>query len=46
MSVPYLSRLEGGTRQPSLAALVTLGQAYKIPLYALLDTTGDVSNAT
>src|SRR5258708_27194331 len=37
LSEPYLSRLEGGTRQPSLAALITLGQVYNIPIRTLLD---------
>jgi transcriptional regulator with XRE-family HTH domain len=37
LSEPYLSRLEGGTRQPSLAALITLAQVYNIPIRTLLD---------
>src|SRR5260370_21309613 len=37
LSEPYLSRLAGGTRQPSLAALITLGQVYTIPIRTLLD---------
>jgi transcriptional regulator with XRE-family HTH domain len=37
LSEPYLSRLESGGRQPSLAALITLAQVYDIPLRTLLD---------
>jgi transcriptional regulator with XRE-family HTH domain len=44
LSEPYLSRLEGGTRQPSLAALITLGQVYNIPLRTLLDPGGEQSS--
>src|SRR5277367_6701576 len=36
LSEPYLSRLESGTRQPSLAALLTLARVYGIPLTELL----------
>jgi transcriptional regulator with XRE-family HTH domain len=36
LSEPYLSRLESGTRQPSLAALLTLARVYNIPLAELL----------
>jgi transcriptional regulator with XRE-family HTH domain len=39
LSEPFLSRLESGRRQPSLAALITLARAYSIPLAALLDET-------
>jgi quercetin dioxygenase-like cupin family protein len=38
LSRPYLSRLEGGSRQPSLAALLALAQAYQMPLQSLVDT--------
>ena len=31
LSEPYLSRLEGGTRQPSLPALITLAQVNNVP---------------
>ena len=37
LSEPFLSRLESGRRQPSLAALMTLARAYSIPLAALLE---------
>jgi transcriptional regulator with XRE-family HTH domain len=37
LSEPFLSRLESGRRQPSLAALITLAQAYSMPLAALLE---------
>jgi len=40
LSEPYLSRLESGTRQPSLAALLTLAQVYDIPVRTLLDGDG------
>jgi transcriptional regulator with XRE-family HTH domain len=36
LSEPYLSRLESGTRQPSLAALLTLARVYNTPLAELL----------
>jgi transcriptional regulator with XRE-family HTH domain len=39
LSEPFLSRLESGRRQPSLAALITLARAYSMPLAALLDET-------
>jgi transcriptional regulator with XRE-family HTH domain len=38
LSEPYLSRLESGARQPSLAALITLARAYGLPVRALLDS--------
>ena len=44
LSEPYLSRLEGGTRQPSLAALITLGQVYNIPIRTLLDAGDEQSS--
>jgi transcriptional regulator with XRE-family HTH domain len=37
LSEPYLSRLESGTRQPSLAALLTLARVFDIPLRTLLE---------
>jgi transcriptional regulator with XRE-family HTH domain len=40
LSEPYLSRLESGSRQPSLAALLTLAQVYSIPVRTLLDGDG------
>jgi len=44
LSEPYLSRLEGGTRQPSLAALITLGQVYNIPIRTLIDAGDEQSS--
>jgi len=37
LSEPYLSRLESGTRQPSLAALLTLSRVYNLTIAELLD---------
>ena len=37
LSPPYLSRLEAGERQPSLAALISLAQAFEIPIAALFE---------
>jgi quercetin dioxygenase-like cupin family protein len=37
LSEPFLSRLESGRRQPSLAALMTLARAHAMPLAALLE---------
>ena len=37
LSRPYLSRLESGQRQPSLAGLLTLSRIYDTPLHSLLD---------
>jgi transcriptional regulator with XRE-family HTH domain len=37
LSEPFLSRLESGRRQPSLAALMTLARAHSMPLAALLE---------
>ena len=37
LSKPYLSRLESGQRQPSLAALLTLGRIFDTPIRSLLD---------
>src|SRR6267154_6081709 len=34
LSEPFLSRLESGRRQPSLAALMTLARAHAMPLAA------------
>jgi transcriptional regulator with XRE-family HTH domain/mannose-6-phosphate isomerase-like protein (cupin superfamily) len=38
LSKPYLSRLESGQRQPSLAALLALARTYEAPLQSLLDS--------
>ena len=35
LSPPYLCRLETGERQPSLATLISLAQAFELPLAAL-----------
>ena len=40
LSEPYLSRLESGSRQPSLAAMITLAQVFDIPLRTLLEGDG------
>jgi transcriptional regulator with XRE-family HTH domain len=40
LSEPYLCRLESGSRQPSLAALLTLARVYEIPLRNLLEDDG------
>jgi quercetin dioxygenase-like cupin family protein len=37
LSEPYLSRIESGRRQPSLAALMTLARAHSMPLAMLLE---------
>jgi len=37
LSAPFLSRLESGLRQPSLAALITLAEVYGVALSALID---------
>ncbi len=39
LSKPYLSRLESGQRQPSLAALLALGRIFDTPIHSLLDST-------
>ena len=38
LSEPYLSRLEAGGRQPSLAALLTLARVYNLSIRELLDS--------
>src|ERR1700732_3820241 len=40
LSRPYLSRLESGQRQPSLAAFLTLSRIYDTPIHSLLDYGG------
>ena len=37
LSEPYLSRIESGRRQPSLAALMTLASAHSLPLASPLE---------
>ena len=39
LSGPYLSRLEAGERQPSLAALISLAQAFEVPIATLFEVT-------
>ena len=39
LSQPYLSRLEAGERQPSLAALISLAQAFELPLATLFESS-------
>ena len=43
LSSPYLSRLEAGERQPSLAALISMAQAFEIPIAALFEQSQPVS---
>lgn len=43
LSPPYLSRLEAGERQPSLAALISLAQAFEIPIAALFEQSQPAS---
>ncbi len=38
LSKPYLSRLESGQRQPSLAALLALGRIFDTPIHSMLDS--------
>jgi transcriptional regulator with XRE-family HTH domain len=42
LSEPYLSRLESASRQPSLAALLTLAHVFDIPLRTLLEGEGQI----
>lgn len=44
VSEAYLSRLEGGDRQPSLAVLLSLAQAYGITLPSLFESQEDASS--
>jgi transcriptional regulator with XRE-family HTH domain len=46
LSQPYLSRLEAGERQPSLAALISLAQAFEMPLATLFETGKAESKAS
>jgi transcriptional regulator with XRE-family HTH domain len=39
LSKPFLSRLEAGDRQPSIAAVLTLAKAYEVPVGALFEQT-------
>lgn len=41
LSKAYLSRLEAGERQPSIATLLALGRALQVPMSQLLGETGD-----
>ena len=44
LSRPYLSRLEGGERQPSLGALFSVAQAYGVTLYSLFEPEPEAKN--
>jgi transcriptional regulator with XRE-family HTH domain len=37
LSKPFLSRLEGGDRQPSIAAVLTLARAFGVPLGSMFE---------
>jgi transcriptional regulator with XRE-family HTH domain len=37
LSKPFLSRLEGGTRQPSIAAVLTLARVFNVPMGSLFE---------
>jgi len=38
LSKPFLSRLEGGSRQPSIAAVLTLARVFDVPMGSFFDT--------
>src|SRR5579863_1700663 len=38
LSKPFLSRLESGDRQPSIAAVLTLARVFDVPMGSLFDT--------
>ena len=38
LSKPFLSRLEGGSRQPSIAAVLTLAHVFDVPMGSLFET--------
>lgn len=38
LSKPFLSRLESGTRQPSIAAVLTLARVFGVPMGSLFET--------
>jgi len=38
LSKPFLSRLESGSRQPSIAAVLTLARVFEVPMGSLFDT--------
>jgi transcriptional regulator with XRE-family HTH domain len=38
LSKPFLSRLESGSRQPSIAAVLTLARVYGVPMGSLFDS--------
>jgi quercetin dioxygenase-like cupin family protein len=44
LSEPYLSRIESGRRQPSLAALMTLASAHSMPLASLLEESMELAS--
>jgi transcriptional regulator with XRE-family HTH domain len=41
LSKSYISRLEDGDRQPSIAALLSVSQAFGLPIPALFETEGE-----
>jgi transcriptional regulator with XRE-family HTH domain len=41
LSKPFLSRMEAGQRQPSIAVVLTLAKTYGVPLGELFETAGD-----
>jgi transcriptional regulator with XRE-family HTH domain len=43
LSKAYLSRLEAGERQPSIASLLALGRALHVPMSRLLGEAGDTT---
>jgi len=44
MSKAYLSRLEGGTRQPSIVALCSIAKAFDVPISTLFEQPDESSN--
>jgi DNA-binding XRE family transcriptional regulator/mannose-6-phosphate isomerase-like protein (cupin superfamily) len=41
LSKPFLSRLESGSRQPSIAAVLTLARVYGVPMGSLFESQRD-----
>lgn len=41
LSKPFLSRLEGGSRQPSIAAVMTLARVFGVSMASLFETAGE-----
>jgi len=44
LSKPFLSRLESGDRQPSIAAVLTLARVFGVPMGSLFDTRQEDEN--